>query len=326
MPAMRCHTCRYALWSLTEPRCPECGTGFDLRDFAFEPGSVAFACPHCHHLHAGQGRYHQPSSDDQALCRQCARPMTVVDMPVMPLKDDARGVPIRLTPWERHYAVVGWWRQRCRQRGLLRACLDWLDVKQDRAWWVTCWRGMFRPLELAQSIGPHSQAGKVNGFALIAWGGAAACHALLAGAFLGTVMAVLAAAGRLDNAAQNWVTSVALNALVTSCCMMGWFICVVVGEFATHLGVIATGKHCGGLRQTMLAVAYGQSPAIIATIPIFGLPVAYFWCKASAIVQLSVVQGVSISRSAVACLWLPVLVVLLTVAALLAVAVGTLSW
>ena len=73
-------------------------------------------------------------------------------------------------------------------------------------------------------------------------------------------------------------------------------------------------------------VAYGQGPAIVAAIPFFGLPVAYFWCKVSTIVQLSVVQGISIRRAALACLWLPIAIIMLSSLTLLIIVAKSISF
>ena len=244
--------------------------------------------------------------------------MVVSSMSVVPLTDDALGVPIHLTPWEQYHASTRPWRDRWAEQGFRPAFWLTLGFKRDRAWLSTCWRGMVNPTELAESTGPHSSPGRAIGFAAIAWLGAAGCHMLFTLAALGLAALLLRAAGRLDAQVEAWGWSVATIAGATSYAMVGWTVCVVIGAAAAHLALRATGGPHGGFGRTLLAVAYGQGPAVVGAIPIFGLPVAYIWTKISTIEQLRIVQGISFWRAAAACLWLPILVtpvaaVLLTV-------------
>src|SRR5690606_13268834 len=68
---MHCRECDYALWNLTEARCPECGSPFDVGDYVFERGTVAFACPLCGHEHDGMGPLYQPWLGRDSTCRGC---------------------------------------------------------------------------------------------------------------------------------------------------------------------------------------------------------------------------------------------------------------
>lgn len=325
--AMRCQHCQYILWGLSEPRCPECGTGFDLRDFAFEPASVAFACPHCGHLHAGQGKHHQPGSEDQVVCRKCEKPMDVASMSVVPLREDANAIPSCLTPWERYWmSRIGWWKQ-WRAKGFVRAWLRRvIGLELDRALLATCWRSMLTPTEQALSIGRYSRAGRGNIFALLTSLTASILHVLMMAAFLAIVALPLALAGHWHAGLKEWMLLMAMVGLEATLLINGWFAVTLISELATHLGVLVTGPHRGDLRRTALAVAYGQGPAIVAAIPLFGLPVAYFWCKVSTIIQLSVVQGISIRRAAFACLWLPIAIMMLSSLTLLIIVANSISF
>ena len=318
---MECRICGYALWSLTEPRCPECGTAFDFRDFTFEPDSVAFACPHCRHRHAGQGEHHHPGSDDQAVCRRCGRPMTVANMSVVPLRDDVKAVPIRLTPWERYWVSRGPWRERVREQGLLRAVVPWFGLKLDRAWLTTCWRAMLEPSEAARHVGAHSRPGTGLRFALTTSLVASGGQALIVTSLAGLAMLLLSMAGRSDAGAREWLFWTMRAGCVASAAMVGWTALVLIGGLAANRALAVMGDRRGAARLTMLAVAYGQGPFVVAAIPVFGLPVAYIWCKVSSIVQLSVLQRISLQRAAVACLWLPTLTLLAAIVLLVALAV-----
>lgn len=90
---MFCRTCDYPLWNLKTNRCPECGNGFDWRDYHFKPGSVSVGCPNCGHSR----------TDLQTLaplttvtCEACGQSVAVEAMSVAPLTDnpwDATALP-----------------------------------------------------------------------------------------------------------------------------------------------------------------------------------------------------------------------------------------
>ena len=50
---MNCHTCHYSLWNVRARLCPECGTPFSVRSYAFTTNSVQFKCPHCDQSYYG---------------------------------------------------------------------------------------------------------------------------------------------------------------------------------------------------------------------------------------------------------------------------------
>jgi hypothetical protein len=79
---MKCKNCDYALWNLTEPRCPECGTGFDVQQYWFAPGSVIFKCPFCQHPHEGRDARGLPF--DAGKCEGCGQLLVVEQMAVQP--------------------------------------------------------------------------------------------------------------------------------------------------------------------------------------------------------------------------------------------------
>lgn len=103
---MNCPRCHYLLWELRETRCPECALPFEATDFAFPPGTVHFVCPDCGQTYLG--------NDDRGLpeprrfdCVSCGRTLVAAAMPVRPVQDGARGIPLRIgTPWE-HRNQVG---------------------------------------------------------------------------------------------------------------------------------------------------------------------------------------------------------------------------
>jgi len=80
---MKCRKCDYPLWNLTEPRCPECGEGFDVMSYWFTPGSVVFKCPFCDHRHVGRDGRGMPF--DAGRCEGCGQMLVVEQMPVEPV-------------------------------------------------------------------------------------------------------------------------------------------------------------------------------------------------------------------------------------------------
>ncbi len=74
---MRCKTCGYRLWNLTEQRCPECATPFRPSEFEFVPNSVQFCCPHCGQAYYGTGPqgHLEPAS---FVCAKCGNAIQMV--------------------------------------------------------------------------------------------------------------------------------------------------------------------------------------------------------------------------------------------------------
>lgn len=80
---MKCIKCSYPLWNLREPRCPECGEAFDVRDWQYNPKHVAFLCPHCQHK---LGPY-KPGPIDKD-CPGCDHFIDWASVTVVPLIED----------------------------------------------------------------------------------------------------------------------------------------------------------------------------------------------------------------------------------------------
>ena len=102
---MNCVRCNYLLWDLPEPRCPECGLGFDVTDYSFAKKSVAFVCNHCGESFLGMDEQGLPAPRRFA-CTRCHAPLDAAVMSARPLTEDAAGESVRLgTPWERRRRV-----------------------------------------------------------------------------------------------------------------------------------------------------------------------------------------------------------------------------
>lgn len=87
---MHCNNCNYSLWNLTTPRCPECGRGFDVRDWQFESGSVKFGCPNCEFV------FKEEKQDiSWGVCESCKHKFRWSDVRVIPQTDNADKQAIR---------------------------------------------------------------------------------------------------------------------------------------------------------------------------------------------------------------------------------------
>lgn len=298
---MRCRQCAYPLWNLTEPRCPECGTGFDLRTYRFRPGAVAFGCPHCGALHGGAGPNYLPAETDTATCQACAQPMSVPHMKVVPLTEDAEAADTGDIPWE-HRSELGWF----------------------KAWYRTCFKSMTEPGDLGRALGPHSGFWDAYWFAALTGLAGALVNAVVALTCLGVLFAMASAAGAgapPQVSPSEMLLQLAVQLLAIPLSFVTPFLMVgIVGGIA-HLILMITGERRAGFETTALAVLYGSGPWILAVIPVCGGYVGYVWGLVATILVLAASQRVSGLRASLAVVTLPVgliLMLLVAVAALVA--------
>ncbi len=96
---MHCVRCQYLLWNLPESRCPECGLAFDVTDYAFRAGEVAFCCTSCGHGVSGEGALGLPLRH-RYDCERCGQPVDVAIATVRPLVEGASAEAVRRgSPW-----------------------------------------------------------------------------------------------------------------------------------------------------------------------------------------------------------------------------------
>jgi predicted RNA-binding Zn-ribbon protein involved in translation (DUF1610 family) len=286
---MNCQTCDYSLMNLTGGKCPECGEVFDIRSYHFVQGSVAFACPHCDHQHAGQGEHYLPADDDKAVCRACGEHMPLASIRVVPLKDDAEAQPLRQTPWERT----------ARTTQMLKGL------------WLTCLMSLFQPSSLGELIGMRPRAWwaiffptfvciLVSGLlSLLVWG------VMLMLWVLTQVISDTAIAENLS----NLLPVIWLKCLYISISPFPLCLHLLLTIPVTHIMLNLTGKTQSGLSRTASAIAYGHGPAILCLLPVLGLPVAFIWILTSTICIVIAAQKVSFFRAAAACLVVPVILI-----------------
>ncbi len=295
---MRCRTCGYSLWNLSQPRCPECGSAFDLRTYRFVPGTVAFACPLCGHLHAGLGPMHLPALTDQLQCAGCGQRIDVPAMSVQLMADSqaAEMAGSDLLPWEDR-AQLGW------RRGFFR----------------TLGLSLIKPTVLGQRMSPTGSWGDAYWFAtcvLLLGNGVAA--ALWVGWVLLRWLFNTGNPQAASPIAFDIVQSFIFPAtLVVSAFIQPLAAWLVIG-LPAHGLIWLTGAHQGGIGRTGRAVLYAQGPMVFATITVpaccccLPLPFAFpLWMLISALLVLMPVQGLTSGRAMAAVTWFPLTTVVL---------------
>ncbi len=278
---MQCQTCNYELWNLSQPHCPECGTGFDLRDYRFTPGTVAFACPHCQHLHGGLGDSYLPSTDDQAQCLNCNAVMTVTDMSVIPMGDGpihAEFGRYEPAPWIKR-KQIGFW----------------------RAWWQTCVMALFDPQQLGKRIPQTHGFGDAYKFTTLT-----IFLSMVSTAVVGLVLVLLANSGMNQGptAVQHWNQQVFAQLIQPFFSVLIPLFIVAIYAGPAHLLLRIT----GGCRKTFQTTAnsflYGQGTMIIGIIPLSTCSsgVGSIWALVSTILILTASQRISGLRATMAVL------------------------
>ncbi len=293
---MHCRTCGYALWNLSEPRCPECGSGFRLHDFRFQPGTVGFACPHCGHLHGGTGDQHLPAESSQALCLGCGQTMTVAAMRVVPLVDDLRkaeAVSADRLPWEDRAAIGRW-----------------------KAWWRTMTMTLGSPTRVAERIDPNARWSDAYWFACRTYAFGfliqASCFALLM-----TLLGI----GVMINGYPHGGVLIYMAAVLPVMATLGALIMpLVITAFVAapaHLFLKITGEKKAGFSLTAVSALYAQSPFSFYAIPICGHylnPAWQIWSLVLAILITMKTQQVSGLRATFAYLWFTGITIVLFIA------------
>ncbi len=279
---MRCQSCGYALWNLSEPRCPECGRGFDVRYFRFQPGTVVFDCPLCGQEHHGGGEFGLPAVVGLD-CEGCGQAIDVGQMRVRPIVNDLQEAEAGLAlplPWD--------------ERSQLGVA---------RAWWGTFVLSLRRPTELGQRISIHCPFEDAVWFAItshiIAW--AAGLVAL----------AVVALVTGLVAEAIGWVC--AYTCIAGAAVLIWPAIATIIWALTVHAPLLLTGRTRSHIERTAAALCYAQGPialfafGVIPFLLALLIPAVFI---AQIVIATRIVAGaqqVTVSRAFVACMWVPVL-------------------
>ena len=239
---MRCLGCGYSLWNLKEPNCPECGRPYDLFDYRFVPGTVAFACPLCSHYHRGAGEQYLPGYTVTSRCAGCGQMIATRQMNVVLLADDpdkAEAMPAEEVPWVKR-RVFG----------------------RRAAWWATFQMCIVRPREIGRRIGPHTRWQDAYWFAYVS-------H-LIAYGVIGAVVLALAVAVMLGSGygsmSEMATVMLVFFSLVVVVPLVAPLLLAAVHGSLSHLFLSRTGPRRGTFRHTISSLLYAQGPQIFALL------------------------------------------------------------
>lgn len=285
---VQCQRCGYELWNLSEPRCPECGLEYDLRQYRFAPGSVAFGCPHCGALHAGDGLGYLPARSDQAACRSCGQMMNTRQLLVVPLTDRAKA-EANVMAWDN------------------RKNLGWL-----RAWWRTTGLSMAQPNNLIARLHHNSTFASALSYAYVNYLIAGLAGALgIIGFFLIITAIGAAVGGGVDDDmivfAAIWSGISILSALAMPILAMATI------ALPAHLFLMLVEPNRRSLGATCQAVMFGQGPAVLYAIPLIGCYCSqlwYIWIIISCCVTVTCIHKTSGWKGAFAVLWVPIMIII----------------
>ncbi len=293
---MQCRTCGYILLNLPEPRCPECGTGFDIRSYRFVPGTVAFACPHCGHMHGGTGESYLPAMTELAACLGCGQAMRVGAMRVVPLSDRVEDYSTDRVPWEERKQLGRW-----------------------RAFWRTWLLGAVGPQELGPMVaGPGGRFGAALGFAMLVNGLAFAAFGLSWALAMGLLFAAIGSQSSRGGG-PGWEEILGIvgcmGGVPTLFGLLWPLLLTVIHASSAHLLLLITGVRAGGFNITARVLLYCQAPALFVAVPFCGVPyvwaAAYLWTCICAAIALMSAHRIDAWRAILASFAAPVTVFLL---------------
>lgn len=296
IPIMQCRTCGYDLWNLPEPRCPECGSAFDLRTYRFVKDSVAFACPECGGHHPGSGEAFLPSTLHQITCIHCAQTIEVARMSVVPLTAEPVPAIGERVPWE----------QRDRKAVLV-------------PWFQTVRLVMGSPVQAGRRIDPRNRGVKPLSFAICTHAlGLLPNAILLAGLLCITVL--LVEPPTWDSAAIAICMAVAIFSVYA---VTAGVLITTVLSLAAHLFLKVFEPNHKSLPATIRCAAYAQAPIVLMAIPVCGFHIAstvgYIWMFVALVGLLRGAHGTTLGRAIGAAIWLPVTLIVCYLAVVIAV-------
>ncbi len=277
---MRCKTCDYRLWNLTERRCPECGSPFRPSEFEFAPNTVQFCCPHCRQPYYGTDEKGllDPRSFD---CVACGRPVDLDETVLLPTEgvEEEQTSPY-VTPW------------------LRRDKRGWV-----RAWLTTVGLGLVQPAKLMRGVPLNSPGWRASLFALITLFVTVAVSILPLGLI---VLLPMMAAGTPGGAVPPLYVVVGLigQCLLATAVSM---VALVIWTLLVHLVLRLTGPTAGRMGRTHQALAYSTGGNAASAVPCLGLYLGWIWWVASAVGTVKEGQRVTWLRAAAAVLPWPLL-------------------
>lgn len=275
---MRCKTCNYRLWNLTERRCPECGMPFLPSAYEFAPQSVQFCCPHC-----GQGYY--GTGDKGHLSPpafECISCHTRIDMDQMVLHPttgvEEEQTAVFKVPWV--------------ERG---------ERSQLRAWIATIGLALVSPLRLMRALPLDSPTRWAWGFAILTM-----VVVALVAILPFSAIPLLAFFGFGRGVGGYFVCGVLVVPLIVTAMTLVY---VLVWGLAAHGILLLTGRTASGVGRTYQALCYSSGANAVSAVPCLGVYFGWIWWLVSAILMLKEGQRVHGGRAVLAILPLPVLTI-----------------
>lgn len=273
---MYCAHCNYLLFNLTRPVCPECGSAFKVTDYAFEPGSVAFACPACRAVLSAPSAVGMLRGRS-ITCPACHATCPADEVMVQPRVDGAAGVLEDRT-------------------GTARTPFESL-----RDWWDVCRTSMGAPEQLLLHR-VHNPTDHALAFAMVT----VFLAALISGAILGAITL----GWTLETQSGVRVASMLLSvpflligiALAAGILVTLGVMCMTAGA---HVVLLVTASKRRSFRYTFRTACYACGPLIVAAIPVIGTVVGVLWALFAFTAGLRAVHQVSTPLALIAAFWLP---------------------
>jgi hypothetical protein len=296
---MNCTNCGYLLFNLRQPQCPECGQAFEITDYRFPPGEVAFGCPDCGQEYYGNDQQGLPSP--RAFeCVSCRRALTLQHLAVIPKSDAVLGSIAGSSPWDR-CKELGYW----------------------TAWWESWKMIMGSPSRFFRDHGDQTYTG--------AW------FFSMTSMYIGLIpymiyqTLILWGVSKVATMTPGGPTGAAfpIQMLVITYVVSG----VLIPLFAPYLAgaiwavliqpalwLLAPNRK--SMDHTMRVAMYGMAPYALYLIPICGGAVGGIWTLVAMIIGVREVHRTSGWRASIAVLW-PIVILTGIYLAVIAVFVTT---
>jgi hypothetical protein len=244
---VNCRTCGYALFNLTEPRCPECNTPFDVTNYTFRPGTVKFVCSYCGESYEGDDAQGLPANREFPGAK-CSKLLSVSTMCVVPMAANAVGTLNRpvAVPWEEPG-----------QMGLVRR------------WWKTVTFASRDPVLFYRVLRHVDDVKKAIGFAAVC--------TLFNTTWFGALMTLML----LDNPAVLRMGIVGPSSGFTLQLLLAviGIVVPIVTVLTTiillltvglHVGILLSTSNARSFASTVIVVCYSTAPTAFGWIPVIG--------------------------------------------------------
>ncbi len=281
---MRCKTCEYPLWQLTDRICPECGTPFLPSEHEFILNSVRFCCPHCEMAYYGTGERGHLVPRTFA-CVRCAKVIDMDEMVLLPTEGVTEG--------QTQVTVVPWVERRER---------NWFT-----AFFATMGMAIANPNRTIDAVPEPSGAWRAIGYMSVH----VILQALMSGVpliFWVFAMAAMSASGA--GAGFGMFAAGLVTLVVTP-------LIVVLWAGVAHVLLRITGGAQSGFPRTLHAFCYSAGNNFLMAVPCLGFylsPFAALWWALSA--------GFMVSRAQKVAKWRGLLVTVLPIVLIIGVVIG----